>query len=45
MAAALGLAFLAPLATAFFVVALAAWTLAFIGLAWELPRKLAHPDL
>jgi len=45
MAAALGLAFLAPLAPAFFEVALAAWTLAFIGLAWELPRKLAHPDL
>ena len=38
MAAALGLPFLVPLAPAFFAVALTAWTLAFIGLAWELLR-------
>jgi tellurite resistance protein TehA-like permease len=39
MATALELPFLAPLPPAVFVVALAAWTLAFIGLAWELARK------
>lgn len=45
MAAALGLPFLAPVASAFFVVALAAWTLTIIGLAWELLRKLVRPGL
>lgn len=39
MAEALGLPFLAPLARAFFVVALSAWMLAFIGLASELWRN------
>jgi tellurite resistance protein TehA-like permease len=39
MAAALELPFLAPLPPLFFVVALTAWTLAFIGLVWELSRK------
>jgi tellurite resistance protein TehA-like permease len=43
MAAALGLPFLAPLASAFFAVALAAWTIVFIGLARELLRKLVRP--
>ncbi|WGS19754.1 MULTISPECIES: tellurite resistance/C4-dicarboxylate transporter family protein [unclassified Bradyrhizobium] len=43
MAAALSLPFLAPLAPAFFVVALAAWTVVFIGLAWELTRRLVRP--
>ncbi|MDE1935824.1 MAG: tellurite resistance/C4-dicarboxylate transporter family protein [Bradyrhizobium sp.] len=41
MAAALDLPFLAPLPPAMFVVALAAWMLAFIGLAWELARLFA----
>jgi hypothetical protein len=36
MAVALGLPFLGPLAAAFFVTALATWTLVFIGLAREL---------
>lgn len=43
MAVALELPFLAPLPPVFFVVALAAWTLAFVGLAWELVRKPARP--
>jgi tellurite resistance protein TehA-like permease len=43
MAAALGLPFLAPLAPAFFAVALAAWTIVFIGLARELLRGLLRP--
>ena len=43
MAAALELPFLAPLPPVFFVAALTAWTLAFIGLAWELLRKLVRP--
>ena len=38
MTAALGLPFLDPLAPAFFVVALLAWTLVFIALLWELLR-------
>jgi tellurite resistance protein TehA-like permease len=42
MAKAQELPFLAPLASAFFVAALAAWTLAFIGLTRELLRKLLH---
>ncbi|MDE2063791.1 MAG: tellurite resistance/C4-dicarboxylate transporter family protein [Bradyrhizobium sp.] len=41
MAAALDLPFLAPLPPAMFVVALAAWMLAFIGLARELTRLFA----
>ena len=41
MAAALDLPFLAPLPPAMFVVALAAWILAFIGLARELTRRFA----
>ena len=45
MAAALGLPFLAPLASAFFVAALAAWTLAFFGLARELLHKLVRPGV
>ncbi len=43
MAAALELPFLAPLPPVFFTVALAAWTLAFIGLAWELLRRFVRP--
>ncbi len=42
MAAALELPFLAPLPPVIFVGALAAWTLAFAGLTWELMRKLAR---
>ena len=42
MAAALDLPFLAPLPVAAFVAALAAWSLAFAGLAWEARRLL--PD-
>lgn len=38
MAAALDLPFLEPLPPAMFTVALTAWTLAFIGLAWELRK-------
>jgi tellurite resistance protein TehA-like permease len=44
MAAALGLPFLAPLAAAFFVTALAAWTLVFIGLIWERLRRRVRPS-
>jgi tellurite resistance protein TehA-like permease len=44
MAVALELPFLASLPPLVFVAALAAWTLAFVGLAWELVRKLAHPS-
>ncbi len=40
MSTAQELPFLAPLAPAFFVAALATWTLTFIGLARELSRKL-----
>ena len=40
MAAALDLPFLAPLPVAAFVAALAAWSLAFAGLAWEARRLL-----
>ena len=40
MAAALDLPFLAPLPVAAFVAALAAWSLAFVGLAWEARRLL-----
>src|SRR6185437_9835916 len=43
MAAALGLPFLAPLASASFAVALAAWTIVFIGLTLELLRSLVRP--
>jgi tellurite resistance protein TehA-like permease len=43
MAMALGLPFLAPVAPPFFVAALAAWTLVFIGLAWQLLRRLLRP--
>lgn len=39
MATALELPFLTPLPPAIFVVALAAWSLAFIGLVWELLAK------
>ncbi len=39
MAAALELPFLSPLPPVIFVVALAAWTLAFIGLAWDLLQR------
>ena len=39
MAAALDLPFLSSLPTVIFVVALAAWTLAFIGLAWDLLQR------
>jgi tellurite resistance protein TehA-like permease len=42
LAAALALPFLAPLGPAFFVVALVAWTLVFIGLAWELLQRLVR---
>ena len=42
MAAALELPFLAPLPPVIFAAALAAWTLACIGLAWELLRKLVR---
>ncbi len=45
MAAALELPFLVPLPPVVFVAALAAWTLAFIGLAWEFMRKLARPSI
>jgi len=45
MAAALGLPFLAPWARIFFVVALAAWTLTFIGLVWELLRNAMRPGV
>ena len=40
MATALDLPFLAPLPVAAFVAALAAWSLAFVGLAWEARRLL-----
>jgi tellurite resistance protein TehA-like permease len=43
MAVALELPFLAPLPPVVFAVALAAWTLAFIGLAWDLFRKIVRP--
>ena len=43
MTAALALPFLALLAPAFFVTALAAWTLVFVGLAWQLLRRFARP--
>ncbi|MFY9894052.1 MAG: tellurite resistance/C4-dicarboxylate transporter family protein [Xanthobacteraceae bacterium] len=43
MAAALELPFLAPLPPAVFAVALAAWALVCIGLAWELLHKLVRP--
>jgi tellurite resistance protein TehA-like permease len=43
MAAALELPFLAPLPPVVFVAALAAWTLAFAALTWQLMRKLARP--
>jgi len=36
---ALDLPFLAPLPPLVFIAALAAWTLAFIGLVWELSQK------
>jgi hypothetical protein len=39
MAEALELPFLAPLPPMVFVVALAAWSLACVGLVWELLRK------
>ncbi|KWV59549.1 C4-dicarboxylate ABC transporter [Bradyrhizobium macuxiense] len=42
MAATLQLPFLAPLTTAAFVVALAAWTLAFAALTWQILREFAH---
>ncbi len=42
MAATLQLPFLAPLPAAVFVAALAAWTLAFAALAWQITRKLAR---
>jgi tellurite resistance protein TehA-like permease len=42
MAAALQLPFLAPLPIAAFVVALAAWTLAFAALAWQILDKFSH---
>ena len=45
MAAALELPFLAPLPIVVFAAALAAWTLACIGLAWELLRELVHPGV
>jgi hypothetical protein len=41
MAEALDLPFLAPMPPVMFAAALAAWTLACIGLLWEL-RKLFH---
>jgi tellurite resistance protein TehA-like permease len=44
MAAALELPFLSPLPPAFFATALAAWTLACIGLVWGLLRKLVRPS-
>ncbi len=43
MAVALDLPFLTPLPPVVFAAALAAWTLAFIGLASELVRKLVRP--
>ena len=42
MAATLQLPFLAPLPAAVFVAALAAWTLAFTALAWQIMRELAR---
>jgi len=45
MAGALELPFLVPLASAFFVAGLAAWTLALIGLGWELLRELVRPGV
>jgi tellurite resistance protein TehA-like permease len=42
LAAALALSFLTPLASAFFVAALAAWTLVFAGLAWGLWTRFAR---
>jgi hypothetical protein len=45
MAGALELPFLVRLASAFFVAALAAWTLALIGLGWELLRELVRPGV
>jgi hypothetical protein len=45
IAVALGLPFLAPVASAFFMVALAAWTLVFMGLAWQLLRRLVRPGV
>lgn len=42
LAGSLGLPFLAPLASAFFAAALAAWTIVFIALAWELLRDLVR---
>lgn len=44
MAAALELPFLGPLPPVVFVAALAAWTLAFIGLVWELSQKSMRPN-
>ena len=45
MAATLGLSFLEPLAPAFFVAAVAAWTLVFAGLAYELlPQRRMRPN-
>lgn len=43
MAAALDLPFLAPLPPVVFTAALAAWTLAFVGLLWELYKLLPSP--
>jgi tellurite resistance protein TehA-like permease len=45
MAAALDLPFLVPLPPLVFVAALGAWTLACIGLAWELLRNLLRPSV
>jgi tellurite resistance protein TehA-like permease len=44
MAAALELPFLAPLPPVVFAAALAAWTLACIGLAWDLLGRLVRPS-